>query len=131
MVVVGADGVGSHLIRQLHAQGTEMVVIDSDERLLDPWRAQGITCLAGHPVQQDLLAAALPHASWLLITLEDSLLAGEVAAAAREQGALLRIAACAHQAEEVHHLLIRGVHQVVKSEEEAARRLCQLAVQPA
>ncbi|MNV94378.1 Inner membrane protein YbaL [compost metagenome] len=70
---------------------------------------------------------ALPDASWLLITLDDSLLAGEIAARAREQGDLLRIAACGHQAEEVHHLLIRGAHQVVQSEEEAARRLCQLA----
>lgn len=127
VVVVGADAIGTHLIRQLHEQGTEMVVIDSDERLLEPWRAQGITCLAGHPVQQDLLAAALPNASWLLITLDDSLLAGEIAAIAREQGGLLQIAACAHQGEEVHHLLLRGVHRVVLSEEEAARRLCHLA----
>lgn len=127
MVVVGADAIGSHLIRQLHEQGREMVVIDPDEQLLEPWRAQGITCLAGHPIQNDLLSVALPDASWLLITLDDSLLAGEIAARAREQGDLLRIAACGHQAEEVHHLLIRGVHQVVQSEEEAARRLCQLA----
>ncbi|MFM5878238.1 YbaL family putative K(+) efflux transporter [Aeromonas sanarellii] len=127
VVVVGADGIGTPLIRQLHEQGREMVVIDSDERLLAPWRARGITCLAGHPVQPDLLAAALPNASWLLITLEDSLLAGEIAAIAREQGALLQIAACAHQGEEVHHLLLRGVHRVVLSEEEAARRLCHLA----
>lgn len=127
VVVVGADAIGSHLIRQLHEQGREMVVIDPDEQLLEPWRAQGITCLAGHPIQNDLLSVALPDASWLLITLDDSLLAGEIAARAREQGDLLRIAACGHQAEEVHHLLIRGVHQVVQSEEEAARRLCQLA----
>ncbi|MFM5841308.1 YbaL family putative K(+) efflux transporter [Aeromonas sanarellii] len=127
VVVVGADGIGTPLIRQLHEQGREMVVIDSDERLLAPWRARGITCLAGHPVQPDLLAAALPNASWLLITLEDSLLAGEIVAIAREQGALLQIAACAHQGEEVHHLLLRGVHRVVLSEEEAARRLCHLA----
>ncbi|MBP0603743.1 Kef family K(+) transporter [Aeromonas sanarellii] len=127
VVVVGADGIGTPLIRQLHEQGREMVVIDSDEQLLAPWRARGITCLAGHPVQPDLLAAALPNASWLLITLEDSLLAGEIAAIAREQGGLLQIAACAHQGEEVHHLLLRGVHRVVLSEEEAARRLCHLA----
>ncbi|AHE50427.1 monovalent cation:proton antiporter family protein [Aeromonas hydrophila 4AK4] len=127
VVVVGADAIGSHLIRQLHEQGREMVVIDPDEQLLEHWRAQGITCLAGHPIQNDLLSVALPDASWLLITLDDSLLAGEIAARAREQGDLLRIAACGHQAEEVHHLLIRGVHQVVQSEEEAARRLCQLA----
>ncbi|MNO83901.1 Inner membrane protein YbaL [compost metagenome] len=127
VVVVGADAIGSHLIRQLHEQGREMVVIDPDEQLLEPWRAQGITCLAGHPIQNDLLSVALPDASWLLITLDDSLLAGEIAARAREQGDLLRIAACGHQAEEVHHLLIRGAHQVVQSEEEAARRLCQLA----
>lgn len=127
VVVVGADAIGSHLIRQLHEQGREMVVIDPDEQLLEPWRAQGITCLAGHPIQNDLLSVALPDASWLLITLDDSLLAGEIAARAREQGDLLRIAACGHQAEEVHHLLIRGVHQVVQSEEEVARRLCQLA----
>ncbi|MGS3139556.1 cation:proton antiporter [Aeromonas sanarellii] len=127
VVVVGADGIGTPLIRQLHEQGREMVVIDSDERLLAPWRARGITCLAGHPVQPDLLASALPNASWLLITLEDSLLAGEIAAIAREQGALLQIAACAHQGEEVHHLRLRGVHRVVLSEEEAARRLCHLA----
>ncbi|WP_421187652.1 YbaL family putative K(+) efflux transporter [Aeromonas sanarellii] len=127
VVVVGADGIGTPLIRQLHEQGREMVVIDSDEQLLAPWRARGITCLAGHPVQPDLLAAALPNASWLLITLEDSLLAGEIAAIAREQGDLLQIAACAHQGEEVHHLRLRGVHRVVLSEEEAARRLCHLA----
>ncbi|MDU1142244.1 YbaL family putative K(+) efflux transporter [Aeromonas rivipollensis] len=127
VVVVGADAIGSHLIRQLHEQGREMVVIDPDEQLLEPWRAQGITCLTGHPIQNDLLSVALPDASWLLITLDDSLLAGEIAARAREQGDLLRIAACGHQAEEVHHLLIRGAHQVVQSEEEAARRLCQLA----
>lgn len=127
VVVVGADAIGSHLIRQLHEQGREMVVIDPDEQLLEPWRAQGIRCLAGHPIQNDLLSVALPDASWLLITLDDSLLAGEIAARAREQGDLLRIAACGHQAEEVHHLLIRGAHQVVQSEEEAARRLCQLA----
>ncbi|WP_434666549.1 YbaL family putative K(+) efflux transporter [Aeromonas sp. NJAU223] len=130
VVVVGAEAIGSHLIRQLHEQGREMVVIDTEERLLEPWRAQGITCLTGHPIQQDLLSVALPNASWLLITLEDSLLAGEIAAAAREQGALLRIAACGQQAEEVHHLRVRGVHQVVQQEEEAARRLCQLATQP-
>ena len=93
-----------------------MVVIDTDERLLAPWRAMGITCLAGHPIQQDLLTAALPNASWLLITLDDSLLAGEIAIRAQEYGALMRIAACAHQHEEVHHLRVRGVHQVVKSE---------------
>ncbi|MFM5165280.1 YbaL family putative K(+) efflux transporter [Aeromonas rivipollensis] len=127
VVVVGADAIGSHLIRQLHEQGREMVVIDPDEQLLEPWRAQGIRCLAGHPIQNDLLSVALPDASWLLITLDDSLLAGEIAARAREQGDLLRIAACGHQAEEVHHLLIRGAHQVVQSKEEAARRLCQLA----
>ena len=127
VVVVGADAIGSHLIRQLHEQGREMVVIDPDEQLLEPWRAQGIRCLAGHPIQNDLLSVALPDASWLLITLDDSLLAGEIAARVREQGDLLRIAACGHQAEEVHHLLIRGAHQVVQSEEEAARRLCQLA----
>ncbi|MNS52114.1 Inner membrane protein YbaL [compost metagenome] len=127
VVVVGADAIGSHLIRQLHELGREMVVIDPDEQLLEPWRAQGIRCLAGHPIQNDLLSVALPDASWLLITLDDSLLAGEIAARAREQGDLLRIAACGHQAEEVHHLLIRGAHQVVQSEEEAARRLCQLA----
>lgn len=127
VVVIGADAIGSHLIRQLHEQGREMVVIDPDEQLLEPWRAQGITCLTGHPIQNDLLSVALPDASWLLITLDDSLLAGEIAARAREQGDLLRIAACGHQAEEVHHLLIRGAHQVVQSEEEAARRLCQLA----
>ena len=103
-----------------------MVVIDPDEQLLEPWRAQGIRCLTGHPIQNDLLSVALPDASWLLITLDDSLLAGEIAARAREQGDLLRIAACGHQAEEVHHLLIRGAHQVVQSEGEAARRLCQL-----
>lgn len=128
VVVVGADAIGSHLIRQLHELGREMVVIDPDEQLLEPWRAQGIRCLAGHPIQNDLLSVALPDASWLLITLDDSLLAGEIAARAREQGDLLRIAACGHQAEEVHHLLIRGAHQVVQSEEEAARRLCQLAM---
>ncbi len=127
VVVVGADAIGSHLIRQLHEQGREMVVIDPDEQLLEPWRAQGIRCLAGHPIQNDLLSVALPDASWLLITLDDSLLAGEIAARAREQGDLVRIAACGHQAEEVHHLLIRGAHQVVQSVEEAARRLCQLA----
>lgn len=131
VVVVGADGIGSHLIRQLHEKGQAMVVIDSDERLLAPWRAQGITCLAGHPIQNDVLSAALPDASWLLITLEDSLLAGEVAAAAREQGALLRIAACGQQAEEVHHLRVRGVNLVIQSQEEVARRLCQLAMQSA
>lgn len=131
VVVVGADEIGQHLIRQLHEQGREMVVIDTDERLLAPWRAMGITCLAGHPIQQDLLTAALPNASWLLITLDDSLLAGEIAIRAQEYGALMRIAACAHQHEEVHHLRVRGVHQVVKSEEEAARRLCHLAMEMA
>ncbi|MGL5813769.1 MAG: YbaL family putative K(+) efflux transporter [Aeromonas sp.] len=131
VVVVGAEAIGSHLIRQLHEQGREMVVIDTEDRLLEPWRALGITCLTGHPIQQDLLSVALPDASWLLITLDDSLLAGEIAAAAREQGGLLRIAACGQQAEEVHHLRVRGVHQVVLREEEAARRLCQLATQPA
>ena len=77
------------------------------------------------------LTAALPNASWLLITLDDSLLAGEIAIRAQEYGALMRIAACAHQHEEVHHLRVRGVHQVVKSEEEAARRLCHLAMEMA
>lgn len=60
VVVVGADAIGSHLIRQLHEQGREMVVIDPDEQLLEPWRAQGIRCLAGHPIQNDLLSVALP-----------------------------------------------------------------------
>ena len=91
--------------------------------------SEKVTALATDhpPIQNDLLSVALPDASWLLITLDDSLLAGEIAARVREQGDLLRIAACGHQAEEVHHLLIRGAHQVVQSEEEAARRLCQLA----
>jgi monovalent cation:H+ antiporter-2, CPA2 family len=126
VVVVGAGSVGSHVIRRLHEQGQDIVVIDTDESRLEPWRAQGITCLAGHPIQGDLLDVALPDASWLLITLDDSLLAGEIAAAARERGALLQIAACGQQPEEVHHLLGRGVQHVVQSQEEAARRLCQL-----
>lgn len=126
VVVVGAGPVGSHLIRRLHEQGQEIVVIDPDESRLAPWRELGITCLAGHPMQSDLLDAALPDASWLLITLDDSLLAGEIAAVARERGALLQIAACGQQPEEVHHLLGRGVQHVVQSQEEAARRLCQL-----
>ncbi|MGY3943175.1 YbaL family putative K(+) efflux transporter [Aeromonas tecta] len=126
VVVVGAGSVGCHVIRRLHEQGQDIVVIDTDESRLEPWRAQGITCLAGHPIQGDLLDVALPDASWLLITLDDSLLAGEIAATARERGALLQIAACGQQPEEVHHLLGRGVQHVVQSQEEAARRLCQL-----
>lgn len=96
-----------------------------------PLARHGDHLSGGHPIQQDLLTAALPNASWLLITLDDSLLAGEIAIRAQEYGALMRIAACAHQHEEVHHLRVRGVHQVVKSEEEAARRLCHLAMEMA
>lgn len=128
VVVVGAGAIGSHLIRRLHEQGQTMVVIDSDESLLAPWRALGISCLAGQPTQGDLLDAALPDASWLLITLDDSLLAGEVAAMARERGALLQVAVCGQAPEEVHHLRGRGAQHVVQSQEEAARRLCQLVI---
>ena len=130
VVVVGADEIGQHLIRQLHEQGREMVVIDTDERLLAPgapWGSPG-----GHPIQQDLLTAALPNASWLLITLDDSLLAGEIAIRAQEYGALMRIAACAHQHEEVHHLRVRGACiRWSRARREAARRLCHLAMEMA
>lgn len=126
LVIVGAGSIGAPLIRRLYEQGQTMVVIEEDESLLEPWRALGINCLAGHPLQNELLDAALPDASWLLITLDDNLLAGEVAAAARSRGALLQIAACGQQPDEVRHLRGRGAQHVVQSQEEAARRLCQL-----
>ncbi|MGY3925893.1 YbaL family putative K(+) efflux transporter [Aeromonas simiae] len=127
VVVVGAGPVGSHLIPLLLSQGKALVLLDEDEHLLEPWRKQNIPCLVGHPLQPDMLLHALPHASYLLVTLDDGLLAGEVVAAAHSHYPALPIAACGAQEEIARHLLERGAHHVVNGDEEAAQRLGQLA----
>ena len=103
------------------------MLLDEDEHLLEPWRKQNIPCLVGHPLQPDMLLHALPHASYLLVTLDDGLLAGEVVAAAHSHYPALPIAACGAQEEIARHLLERGAHHVVNGDEEAAQRLGQLA----
>jgi len=129
VILIGYGRVGSELGRLLTERGVTVVVIESEDTLIDRARAAGLPAIRGNAVNERVLWDAAPdRASTAMIAIPNALEAGEVIATLRRLNPALSIVARGHSDTEVKHLLAHGADAAVMAERELAHSLAEMVM---
>jgi monovalent cation:H+ antiporter-2, CPA2 family len=124
VVLVGHGRVGTRVSAALRRDGTDFVVIESDDDRLEHLQRDGIAAIGGNAAAREMLEAAdVAGARGLLVAIRDAFEGGQIVAKARALNTALPIIARAHSAEEVAHLKRNGADVVFICEDEIANAM--------
>jgi len=126
VVLVGYGRVGSVVGAALIASKLPMLVIESDDDLIESLQRQGIEALAGNAADPELARAAnYPAARCLLVAVPDGFEGGQIVEQARAINPNLPIVARSHSGEETAHLMRRGASKVIMGEQLIAHAMIE------
>jgi CPA2 family monovalent cation:H+ antiporter-2 len=128
-VVVGYGRVGSAVGGLLQARGLPLAVIEDADAIVTRLRDEGTDAIVGNATSADvLLAADVPHARCLFVTVPNAFEAGRVVEQARRLNGALAIVVRAHSEADVAHLRNLGADTVVTGAREIARGMLDHAL---
>ncbi|MGB9368642.1 MAG: YbaL family putative K(+) efflux transporter [Xanthobacteraceae bacterium] len=117
VVLVGYGRVGTVVGADLRAGKVPLLVIESDEDIVESLRRQGIEAIVGNAADPELARAAnYPAARCLLVAVPDGFEGGQVVEQARAINSTLPIIARSHSEEETAHLERHGASKVIMGE---------------
>ncbi len=117
VVLVGYGRVGSVVGDTLVAGKVPLLVIESDEDIVESLRRQGIEAIFGNAADPELAQAAnYPAARCLLVAVPDGFEGGQIVEQAHAINASLPIIARSHSEEETAHLRRHGASKVIMGE---------------
>ena len=118
VVLVGYGRVGSVVGAELKAANVPLLVVESDEDIVETLHRQGIEAIAGNAADPELARAAnYPAARCLLVAIPDGFEGGQVVEQARAMNSKLPIIARSHSEEESAHLMRHGATKVIMGEQ--------------
>ena len=127
-VLIGYGRVGSLVGKALAQSGAKMVVIETDDEILQKARLDGAEVISGNAADTAILTAAnIAGARRLFVTIPEPFEAGQVVQQARSANRSLEILARAHSDAAVDHLNKLGANLVVLGEAEIADRMVERA----
>ena len=127
-VLIGYGRVGSLVGRALAQSGAKMVVIETDDEIIQKARLDGAEVISGNAADTAILTAAnIAGARRLFVTIPEPFEAGQVVLQARSANRSLDILARAHSDAAVDHLNKLGANLVVLGEAEIADRMVERA----
>ena len=127
-VLIGYGRVGSLVGKALAQSGTKMVVIETDDEIIQKARLDGAEVISGNAADRAILTAAnIAGARRLFVTIPEPFEAGQVVQQARSANRSLEILARAHSDAAVDHLSKLGANLVVLGEAEIADRMVERA----
>ena len=127
-VLIGYGRVGSLVGKALAQSGTKMVVIETDDEVIQKARLDGAVVISGNAADTAILTAAnIAGARRLFVTIPEPFEAGQVVQQARSANRSLEILARAHSDAAVDHLNKLGANLVVLGEAEIADRMVERA----
>ena len=128
-LIVGYGRVGSVVGSALAAQGLDFVVIETNRRLVDQMREQGIRVLYGDATANGVLdAAQVAGARLLVIATPDGFHARRILELARSRNPHIAIVVRTHSASELEYLTRQGVDRAVMGELELALEMTEYAL---
>ena len=117
VVLVGYGRVGSVVGAALHAAKVPLLVIESDDDLIEMLRNRGMEAIGGNAADPELARAAnYPAARCLLVAVPDGFEGGQIVEQAHAINPKLPIIARSHSDEETEHLLRHGAGKVIMGE---------------
>jgi monovalent cation:H+ antiporter-2, CPA2 family len=127
-VLIGYGRVGSLVGSALARSGAKMVVIETDDDVIQKARRDGAEVITGNAADTAILTAAnIAGAQRLFVTIPEPFEAGQVVQQARSANRSLEILARAHSDAAVDHLNKLGANLVVLGEAEIADRMVERA----
>ncbi|SEO10441.1 monovalent cation:H+ antiporter-2, CPA2 family [Rhodospirillales bacterium URHD0017] len=127
-VLIGYGRVGSLVGRALAQSGAKMVVIETDDEIIEKARLDGAEVISGNAAEAAILKAAnIADARRLYVTIPEPFEAGQAVEQARSANRSLDIVARAHSDAAVDHLHKLGADLVVLGEAEIADRMVERA----
>jgi CPA2 family monovalent cation:H+ antiporter-2 len=127
-VLIGYGRVGSLIGRALAHGGGNIVVIETDDDLIQKARLDGAEVISGNAADAAILTAAnVAGARRLFVTIPEPFEAGQAVQQARAANPSLDILARAHSDAAVDHLNKLGANLVVQGESEIADRMVERA----
>ncbi len=127
-VLIGYGRVGSLVGKALAQSGAKMVVIETDDEIIQKARLDGAEVISGNAADTAILSAAnIAGARRLFVTIPEPFEAGQVVQQARSANRSLEILARAHSDAAVDHLNKLGANLVVLGEAEIADRMVERA----
>lgn len=128
-IVVGYGRVGSQLVQVLCDRHVPLVVIDTNEELVQKAHQAGFPAIRGNAVAERVLAEAHPDSAQIaIIAIPQALEAGEVSSHLRAANPELTIFARAHSDAEVQHLIQHGADGAVVAERELAYSMAEMVM---
>jgi CPA2 family monovalent cation:H+ antiporter-2 len=129
VVIAGGGRIGHYVARVLKHLGLAFVVIELDGRAVEEAKEAGLPVIYGDASQPTVLeAAAIEHASLLVITVPAMVIIESVVQLVRQRGLTLDIVARAAGTEQIRTLHERGVTEVVQPELEAGLEITRQAL---
>jgi CPA2 family monovalent cation:H+ antiporter-2 len=126
VVLVGYGRVGSVVGAALIEAKVPLLVIESDEDIVEALRKQGLEAIIGNAADPELAGAAnYSAARCLLVAVPDGFEGGQVVEQARAINASLPIIARSHSEEETAHLVRHGATKVIMGEQLIAHAMIE------
>jgi len=126
VVLVGYGRVGSIVGAALIEARVPLLVIESDEDIIEKVREQGIEAIAGNAADPELAHAAnYPAARCLLVAVPDGFEGGQIVEQGRAINPHLPIIARSHSDEETGHLQRHGASKVIMGEQLIAHAMIE------
>jgi len=124
VVLVGYGRVGRVVGAALTEARVPLLVLESDEDIVESLRKQGIEAIFGNAADPELAPAAnYAAARCLLVAIPDGFEGGQVVEQAHAINPQLPIIARAHSEEEIDHLKRHGATRVIMGEHEIAKAM--------
>src|SRR3954468_5268926 len=126
VVLVGYGRVGSVIGAALTEAKVPLLVIESDEDIVEAVRKQALAALNGNAADPELAQAAnYPAARCLLVAVPDGFEGGQIVEQARAINPSLPIIARSHSDEETAHLQRHGASKVIMGEQLIAHAMIE------
>lgn len=129
-ILVGHGRVGRTVASALRAHGLNYIVVESDRKLAEKVKAEGVRVVYGDATHEDVLRAALPlSARLIVVALPDAFQARQVIALARRLNPEIETVVRTHSEAEALYLAESGVGLAVMGEREIAVGMSDFALQ--
>lgn len=129
-ILVGHGRVGRTVASALRTHGLNYIVVESDRKLAEKVKAEGVRVVYGDATHEDVLRAALPlSARLIVVALPDAFQARQVIALARKLNPEIETVVRTHSEAEALYLAESGVGLAVMGEREIAVGMSDFALQ--
>lgn len=130
-VVCGYGRIGSIVVREIQAEGHDVVVIEQDPDLIDRMEQEGVLCLDGDATSDEILmTAGLLHANSLISALSSEAANVYVTLTARQLNPDITIVARAGEKAHISRLELAGADRVVLPHFIGGLRMAQNVLRP-